>query len=222
MGAHTGHFLYFKKMKNTLDIQNLGQIPYSEAFDLQLRLHRQRVNDKIPDTLLLLEHPHVYTMGRHADDHNIVWNEHERRDRSVEVRHVDRGGDVTYHGPGQLVGYPIIKLEERGLTPRGLVSWVEHMVIRTVAASGIASYVHPNYPGVWVGDAKICAIGMRIKERVSYHGFALNVNTDLSYFNGIIPCGIQDKSVCSIKSLIGKKADMDIVRERLSKEALKG
>jgi len=220
MGAQEKHMQYYIKMKKTLSIQNLGQIPYTEAFDLQLRLHRQRVDDKIPDTLLLLEHPHVYTLGRHANDNNIVWDNDERRNRGVDVRHVDRGGDVTYHGPGQLVGYPIIKLEEKGLTPRGLVKWVENMIIRTVAASGIASYIHPEYPGVWVGDAKICAIGMRIKERVSYHGFALNVNTDLSYFNGIVPCGIQDKSVCSIKSLIGKKTDMDIVREILIKEAL--
>ncbi|MCF7832108.1 MAG: lipoyl(octanoyl) transferase LipB [Candidatus Marinimicrobia bacterium] len=207
-------------MEKTLDIQDLGQIAYAEAFDLQLRLHKERIAGKIPDTLLLLEHPHVYTLGRHANDNNIVWQEAERRNRSVEVRHVDRGGDVTYHGPGQLVGYPIIKLEERGLTPRSLVAWVENLIIRTVAASGIASYVHPEHPGVWVGDAKICAIGMRIKERVSYHGFALNVNTDLSYFEGIVPCGIQDKSVCSIKSLIGKKTDMDLVKERLIKEAM--
>ncbi|RKY55741.1 MAG: lipoyl(octanoyl) transferase, partial [Candidatus Neomarinimicrobiota bacterium] len=135
-------------------------------------------------------------------------------------RKVDRGGDVTYHGPGQLVGYPIIKLEDRGLSPRRLVAWVEKLIIGTVASYGIAAYVHPHYPGVWVGDAKICAIGMRIKEKVSYHGFALNVSTDLSYFNGIVPCGIHDKSVCSLSSILGKKIDIEVVKERLIKEAI--
>lgn len=206
-------------MKKILEIRDLGQIAYAEAFDLQLHLHSERVNGKIPDTLLLLEHPHVYTLGRHANDNNIVWDKDERRNRSVEIQHVDRGGDVTYHGPGQLVGYPIIKLEERGLTPRSLVNWVENMIIRTVAAYGIASYVNPQHPGVWVNEAKICAIGMRIKEKVSYHGFALNVNTDLSYFDGIVPCGIQNTSVCSLSSVLGRKINIEEVKERLIKEA---
>ncbi len=207
-------------MEKQLHTQDLGTIDYAEAFDLQLDLHGRRIENKIPDTLLLLEHPHVFTLGRHAQENNVVWNENELNRHQVEVRQVDRGGDVTYHGPGQLVGYPIIKLEDRGLSPRRLVAWVEKLIIGTVASYGIAAYVHPQYPGVWVGDAKICAIGMRIKEKVSYHGFALNVSTDLSYFNGIIPCGIQDKSVCSLSSILGKKIDIEDVKKRLIKEAL--
>ncbi len=207
-------------MEKQLHTQDLGTIDYAEAFDLQLDLHGRRIENKIPDTLLLLEHPHVFTLGRHAQENNVVCNENELNRHQVEVRQVDRGGDVTYHGPGQLVGYPIIKLEDRGLSPRRLVAWVEKLIIGTVASYGIAAYVHPQYPGVWVGDAKICAIGMRIKEKVSYHGFALNVSTDLSYFNGIIPCGIQDKSVCSLSSILGKKIDIEDVKKRLIKEAL--
>ena len=207
-------------MGKQLHTQDLGTIDYAEAFDLQLDLHGRRIKNKIPDTLLLLEHPHVFTLGRHAQEDNVVWNENELNRHQVEVRQVDRGGDVTYHGPGQLVGYPIIKLEDRGLSPRRLVAWVEKLIIGTVASYGIAAYVHPQYPGVWVGDAKICAIGMRIKEKVSYHGFALNVSTDLSYFNGIVPCGIHDKSVCSLSSILGKKIDIEVVKERLIKEAI--
>ncbi|MCD6337439.1 MAG: lipoyl(octanoyl) transferase LipB [Candidatus Marinimicrobia bacterium] len=207
-------------MGKQLHTQDLGTIDYAKAFDLQLDLHDRRIENKIPDTLLLLEHPHVFTLGRHAQEGNVVWNENELNRHQVEVRKVDRGGDVTYHGPGQLVGYPIIKLEDRGLSPRRLVAWVEKLIIGTVASYGIAAYVHPQYPGVWVGDAKICAIGMRIKEKVSYHGFALNVSTDLSYFNGIVPCGIHDKSVCSLSSILGKKIDIEVVKERLIKEAI--
>ena len=207
-------------MGKELHTQDLGTIDYAEAFDLQLELHRQRLENKIPDTLLLLEHPHVFTLGRHAREGNVVWDKKELEQNSVEVRHVDRGGDVTYHGPGQLVGYPIIKLNDRGFRPRRLVEWVENLIIRTVASFGIASYVHPEYPGIWIGDAKICAIGMRIREGVSYHGFALNVSTDLSYFNGIVPCGIQNKGICSLSSVLGRKIKIEEVKERLIKEAI--
>ena len=207
-------------MEKGLHTQDLGTIQYNDAFDLQLKLHGQRVDNKIPDTMLLLEHPHVFTLGRHATDGNVMWNEKELAEHDVFVKHVDRGGDVTYHGPGQLVGYPIIKLKDRNLRPRRLVEWIEKIIIRTVAKFGIASYVHPEYPGVWVGDAKICAIGMRIREGVSYHGFALNISTDLSYFEGIVPCGIQDKSVCSLESLLGRKIDIEEVKAIIIKEAL--
>jgi lipoyl(octanoyl) transferase len=202
-------------MENDLQIRYLGTVPYERAFRQQLKLHAQRVGNQIPDTLLLLEHPHVFTLGRHANDGNLLWNASKRAEKGVELRHVDRGGDVTYHGPGQLVGYPIIKLTQRGLLPKRLVEWVENTIIRTLASFHIQAYVPPDHPGVWVEDAKICAIGMRIREGVSYHGFALNVNTDLAYFSGIIPCGIADKKVCSMASILGKDPDIDAVREAL-------
>ncbi len=205
-------------MGKIIHTQDLGTIDYAEAFDLQLKLHGNRIENKIPDTLLLLEHPHVFTLGRHAREGNVVWNEKELIQHNVEVRQVDRGGDVTYHGPGQLVGYPIINLKDRDLRPRRLVEKVENLIIRTIAGYGISSYVRPEHPGVWVGDSKICAIGMRIKEGVSYHGFALNVSTDLSYFNGIVPCGISNKSVCSLYSLLGRKINIQDVKKRLINE----
>lgn len=202
-------------MKKELKIEFMGIIPYETAFRRQLELQKLRVQEKIPDTLLLLEHPHVYTLGRHAREENLVWSEEERRIHDVDLQQTDRGGDVTYHGPGQLVGYPIIRLMDRGLLPRRLVEWVENTVIQTLYSFGIRAYVHPDYPGVWVGEAKICAIGMRIREGVSYHGFALNVNTDLSYFSGIIPCGINGGKICSMASLLGYKPEMRQVREKL-------
>jgi lipoyl(octanoyl) transferase len=208
-------------MKNKLQIEYSGIIPYETAFRRQLELHEMRVSDRIPDTLLLLEHPHVYTLGRHARKENLVWTEPERQVHKVEVQQTDRGGDVTYHGPGQLVGYPIIKLTERGLLPRRMVEWVENSVIQTLEAFGIKAGIHPDYPGVWVDEAKICAIGMRIREGVSYHGFALNVSTDLSYFAGIVPCGISDKHVCSMESVLGEHTDILEVRETLSVIAAK-
>ena len=206
-------------MEKDLKIQYPGRIEYNAAFDLQLDLHAQRVRDEIPDTLLLLEHPHVYTLGRHAKIDNLVWDDTLRREKNVDLIRVDRGGDVTYHGPGQLVGYPIIKLTGRGLLPKRLVEWIENSIICTLAYFGIEAFVHPKYPGIWVGDAKICAIGMRIKEGVSYHGFALNVSTDLSYFEGIIPCGIKNKAVCSMSSVLGKTIDIMQVEQILARVA---
>lgn len=203
-------------MKNDLQIIDAGLVPYVEAYERQLELHKKRVEGSVPDTLLLLEHPHVYTLGRHATDMNLLWNERERALKGIDLQKTDRGGDVTYHGPGQLVGYPIIDLRKRGLLPRRLVEWVEKSIIALLDFYGISSYVHSDYPGVWVDDAKICAIGMRIREGVSYHGFALNVATDLSYFAGIVPCGISDKKVCSIESLLKKETDIRKVRETLS------
>ncbi len=206
-------------MSGQLKIRYLGQVPYREAFEKQLQLHQLRVENRIPDTLLLLEHPHVYTLGRHASRENLVWNEAERKKNGVDIQHVDRGGDVTYHGPGQLVGYPLIKLEECKLTPRRLVKWVEDLIVDTLSVYGIESYVHPDYPGVWVGDAKICAIGMRIKKGVSYHGFALNISTDLRYFKGIVPCGIGDKEVCSLESLLHRNVEHKVLYGVLSERA---
>lgn len=206
-------------MEKGLHTQDLGTIQYNEAFDLQQELHCKRVNGTIPDTMLLLEHPHVFTLGRHATDTNILWNKKQLEERRIMLMHVDRGGDATYHGPGQIVGYPIIKLKERGLSPKKMVEWVENLIIRTVAHFGISSYVHPEHPGIWVGDSKLCAIGMRIRNDVSYHGFALNVSTDLSYFNGIVPCGIKNKNVCSLESLLGRKIDINEVKAIISGEA---
>ncbi len=207
------------------EVWRLGRIPYREAWDLQNPLVEARSRSEAPDRLLLLEHPHVYTLGSSARDEHLLWPPEKCERLGIEVVRVDRGGDITYHGPGQLVGYPIIRLprsEAAGLRAdfTGYVRKLEAVIIRTLADFGIAAKPLPGLTGVWVdtpsGEAKICAIGVRINTRaVTKHGFALNVNTDLRYFEGIIPCGIADRGVTSMAALRGAPVDESEVVERL-------
>lgn len=170
---------------------------------------------EIPDTLILLEHPHVYTLGRSGHAENILADESALAATSAAVRWVDRGGDVTYHGPGQLVGYPIVHLERLGRDTHQHVWRIEETLIRTLADFGVSGQRDPAYPGVWVGEAKIAAIGVRVAKWVSSHGFALNVSTDLSYFDNIIPCGIQGRGVTSLSQLLGRTVGRREVEEYL-------
>jgi lipoyl(octanoyl) transferase len=161
-----------------------------------------------PERLLLLEHPHVFTLGRGADSRNILADRQQLESHSIEVHETGRGGDVTYHGPGQLVGYPIINLKPDRCDVHRYVRDLEEAIIRTVADFGITGTRIAGLTGVWVGDEKIAAIGVRIARWVTSHGFALNVNTDLGYFRMIVPCGITDKGVTSISRLLGHGVDL--------------
>jgi lipoyl(octanoyl) transferase len=174
----------------------LGEVAYDEAWALQRWLAEDRAEDRIPDTLLLLEHPHTYTLGRTGDPGNILLSRDELAARGVAVYETDRGGDVTYHGPGQLVGYPIMRIEDRSDVLR-YIRCLEEVLIRTLADFDIQADRIAGLSGVWIGDEKIAAIGVKMG-RVTSHGFALNVTTDLDYFGHIIPCGIRDKGVTSI------------------------
>jgi lipoyl(octanoyl) transferase len=178
-----------------------GTVGYLDAWDLQRRLVARRQADTAGDVLVLLEHPPVYTLGSRADRTHVLLDEAELAVRGIEVVQVDRGGDVTYHGPGQLVGYPVLKLA----SVRGVVDYVralEEVLIRTAAAFGVTAERSSGLTGVWVGDRKLAAIGVRVASRgVTSHGFALNVTTDLHDFDGIVPCGIPDRGVCSLASL---------------------
>ncbi len=178
-----------------------GLLPYGAAWELQRDLVRRRAADGLADVLLTLEHPPVFTAGKSWKREHVLWDEVERATRGIEFHEVDRGGDVTYHGPGQLVGYPVLKLT--GL--RGVVDYVralEEVCIRTAADFGVAARPVKGYTGVWVGDHKLVAIGVRVSSRgVTNHGFAFNVTTDLSHFHGIVPCGIEGRGVCSLRSL---------------------
>jgi len=185
-----------------LTVQRLGLVSYDEAWALQNDLHDKRSRAEIGDTLLLLEHPHVYTIGRRGTHDDVL-----RPD--VDVVETDRGGQVTYHGPGQLVGYPIVYLGPAA----DLVKYVrrlEDVMIGALATFGIAAGRDDGNTGVWVNNAKIGAIGVRVTRNVTKHGFALNVATDLSYFAGIVPCGITDKGVTSMRAL-GCRAGVDHV-----------
>jgi lipoyl(octanoyl) transferase len=191
-----------------------GLVSYAEAWDWQRRLVELRAQDAIGDVLLTLEHPKVFTAGKTADLSHVLWDAAERAARGIELHEVDRGGDVTYHGPGQLVGYPVLRLD----TSKGVVGYVralEEVCVRTAADLGIEAAPVPGLTGVWVGDRKLVAIGVRISSRgVTSHGFAFNVTTDLHDFDGIVPCGISDRGVCSLASL-GVTIDADEVRNRL-------
>ena len=189
-----------------LDVRRLGSVPYGEAVALQADLVRRRRTDEIPDTLLLLEHPHVITLGSGSHGEHVLVSEQERRDRGIELYDSGRGGDVTYHGPGQLVGYPILRLEEGRRDLHRYLRDLEEALIRGIARFGLEGRRVEGLTGVWVGDDKVAAIGIRVSSGwITSHGFALNVSTDLSYFGTIVPCGIRDHGVCSISDLLGRK-----------------
>ena len=197
---------------------SLGRVGYAAASDLQNQLVQERAQPNGIDRLLLLEHPPTFTLGASGHDEYVLWNEDERRAAGVELFRVDRGGDVTYHGPGQIVGYPILQLprEQVRVNVTGYVRNIETVIINILADYGIAGQPIPGLTGVWVGDEKVCAIGVRINVKaVTKHGFAFNVNTDMRYFSGIVPCGIQDKGVTSLAQLVGASVDEDDVKQHL-------
>ena len=181
-----------------LIVSHLGRMNYTSALALQRRVHALVAVDEMPSTLLLLEHPHVYTLGRRGSDADILIGPERRVELGGEVAHVDRGGEVTYHGPGQLVGYPIINLKEWGGGPLKYVRALESMLIATLAELGIVAESEDRPTGVWIGNAKIAAIGVRVSRGVTTHGFALNVDPDLSYFDHIVPCGDPEAQVTSV------------------------
>jgi len=192
-----------------------GTVPYATAWDWQRELVRRRAADEIGDVLLTLEHPRVYTLGRRASRENVLLSDAELAARGIETYDVDRGGDVTYHGPGQLVAYPILRLRD----PTSIVPYVralEEVGIRTAASYGIDAGRLDGFSGAWVGHDKLMAIGVRVTaNHVTEHGLALNVTTHLDDFDGIVPCGITDKGVCSLASLgIDTTVDEAVVRLR--------
>jgi lipoyl(octanoyl) transferase len=194
-------------------VRRLGTIDYQAALDLQKALVEQRKQGVIPDHLLLLEHPPVITLGarNHASRSNILETPEGLARKGVGLFETGRGGDVTYHGPGQLVGYPILELPPGRRDVHRYVRDLEEVLIQAVATFGIAATRIPGLTGIWAGDEKLAAIGVRISRWVTSHGFALNVNTDLSQFGLIVPCGITDKGVTSMAQILGRPVLMDEV-----------
>ena len=184
----------------------LGRIPYAEAVELQHSVRDALRSGEGPERFLLLEHPHVYTLGRNADGTDVLAGPEWLRARGIEVAECDRGGQVTYHGPGQLVGYPIINLSPDRRDIRRYVRDLQEVLIRTLAEYGIEARPGEEqaFIGVWVGKSKIASIGVHLSRWITTHGFALNVSTDLSYFGGIIPCGLDQVEMTSIERLTGK------------------
>lgn len=181
----------------------LGRVDYPAAWAWQKELYLARLEGERNDAVMLLEHPPTYTLGRRADGSDLVYGEAEMAAQGIGLYNVDRGGRATYHGPGQLVGYPILQLGERYDVLRYLRN-LEDVVIRTAADLGVEAHTDPEHTGVWVGHNKIGAIGVKITRGITMHGFAFNVTTDLSMFQGIVPCGIQDRWVTSVAAETGR------------------
>lgn len=187
----------------TCHVLYLGLVDYQEAWDKQRELVRQRSSRQIDDTLLLLEHPHTYTMGRATQDGHLLVSPETLAAQGITLIESDRGGDITYHGPGQVVGYPILKLSWHGGDLLHYLRMLEEVIIMVLADYGINADRMAGLTGVWVGDAKIAAIGVKLSASgITHHGFALNVTTDMHYFEQIIPCGIVDKDVTSMARLL--------------------
>jgi lipoyl(octanoyl) transferase len=190
-----------------LHVERPGTVAYADGLELQKRLVERRRAGEIPDTLLLLEHPHVITLGTSAQRENILIADADGQLLGIEVFDTGRGGDVTYHGPGQLVGYPILDLKPDRCDLHGYVRDLEEVLIRALASFGISAGRKDGLTGAWVGDDKIAAIGVRVSSGwITSHGFALNVTTDLSYFGSIVPCGITEFGVTSMARVLGAES----------------
>lgn len=188
-----------------------GRERYAQTWERQLELHTLRRTGQIPDTLVLVEHEPVITLGRHGDPANLLLREESLAQRGVDLHRVERGGDITYHGPGQLVGYPILDLRQRGLSVRDLMRGLEEALIRTVGTWGITAGRIAGLTGVWHDQGKLAALGVAVQGGVSFHGFALNVDPDLSHFQYIVPCGIVGKPVTSMAQVLRQPLKLEEV-----------
>ncbi len=231
----------FESTSGEAEVRFLGCVPYARAWELQERIAASVAEGKVAPTLLLLEHPHTYTFGRRGQEHNLLWAADELEARGIEVHWVDRGGDVTYHGPGQLVGYPLLPLGEvdaDGHLPGpdyiGYLRGLEETLILTLEAFGVAATRLEGLTGVWITPqearrfphapaalreqpSKIAAIGVKVDVRgVSRHGFALNVDPDMTYWQGIVPCGIEDKAVVSLADLLPDPPSLRLVASEVA------
>jgi lipoyl(octanoyl) transferase len=185
-----------------------GRVPYARAYELMHDLAERRARHEVPDTLVLLEHPPTYTAGRRSDPAHLLLAEAEIERSGAELHFVDRGGSVTFHGPGQLVGYPIVHLGP-GMDVIAHLRAIEEVVIRAAADLGVTLHRDPDHTGVWAGDRKVGAIGVRVSRGVTLHGFAINCDTDLRWFDAIVPCGLTDRTVGSLSMLAGRTIGID-------------
>ena len=200
-------------MNNQIKIIDLGQMDYQSAWRYQKNLHQDVLLGQAPDTLIFVEHEPVYTLGKNADENHLL----QSAPNDARVFNIERGGDITFHGPGQIVGYPILDLHRYKKSISWYMRILEQILIDTLAIFCIEAELKKGLTGVWVGDEKIGAQGVRISRWVTMHGFALNVNTDLNYFNGIIPCGIFEYGVTSMEKIMGKKQDLSEVKKCITR-----
>ncbi|MBL7013104.1 MAG: lipoyl(octanoyl) transferase LipB [Candidatus Marinimicrobia bacterium] len=194
-----------------IDIIDLGISPYKNVWTLQKELQQKRIDGKIDDTLILVEHEPVYTLGKNANKNHLLQN----RDKSVEVYSIERGGDITFHGPGQLVCYPILDLSNYKKSVSWYMSTLEQVIIDTLGSFNISANRNDGLTGVWVNDEKIAALGVRISRWVTMHGFSLNVNPDLRFYDGIIPCGIFEHGITSMETILDQPINISQVKATL-------
>lgn len=214
-------------MPKTIELYDLEEGSYQPVWDLQHEVQKRIIDEKRAeqkkefegtrktDALLFVEHPHVYTLGKSGAEENMLRSMAELMNLDAEFVKIDRGGDITYHGPGQVVGYPILDLDRHFTDIHKYLRFLEEVLIRVCADYGFKAERIDGLTGVWIGEEKIAALGIRCSRWVTMHGFALNVNTNLDYFQNIVPCGIQDKAVTSLQKLTGKELDLKEVKERI-------
>ena len=205
-----------KVSNSKIKLIHLERTPYKEVWNLQKKLQKERIKEEINDTIILTEHEPVYTLGKNANVNHLLPN----RDRNIEVFNIERGGDITFHGPGQLVGYPILCLKNYKPSITWYMRTLEQVIIDTLKNFSISATRRRNFTGVWVGDEKIAAMGVRISRWVTMHGFSININPDLKFYDGIIPCGIFEFGVTSMKEL-GVHTSMNTVKSNLIKNLFK-
>jgi len=214
-------------MKNIIELYELGLQSYQPVWDLQHKVQQRIIDEKKlervgdfsgqrkNDAFLFVEHPHVYTLGKSGNEENMLRSLIELKQLEAEFIKTNRGGDITYHGPGQIVGYPILDLDRYFTDIHKYLRYLEEVIILLCNDYGFKADRIDGLTGVWIGEQKICALGIRCSRWVTMHGFALNVNTNLEYFNSIVPCGINDKEVTSLSNLLGKEIDIEEVKKRI-------
>lgn len=197
--------------KKEMWLLDIGFKNYKLSLNLQTRLWELRTKDILPDTLILAEHDHTITFGKSSKKEDLLLTDEEQQSLGLSVYEVDRGGEYTYHGPGQLVGYPIMYLDRKPGIIALYITRLEEVIIKTLGEYNISGHRRAGFPGVWVGDKKICSIGITVRKWIAYHGFALNVNTDLSYFRYIRPCGQDWRIMTSMAQILAKDINMEKV-----------
>lgn len=208
-----------------IQFQDWGEVPYNEAWERQEQIFSQTIDRKLQgkateNTMIFCEHPHVYTLGKSGDEHNLLIDYIQMQAAGAQFVKTNRGGDITYHGPGQIVGYPVFDLNSFNIGLKKYIELLEEVVVLTLKDVGIYAERFPGATGVWLdvgkpSARKICAIGVRSSRFVTMHGFALNVNTDLTYFSHINPCGFVDKGVTSVQKELGHSVDVEMIKSKL-------
>lgn len=221
------------KAPGNVIVAELGLVPYAKAWDYQKMVQKKLIDEKLAkrtnpdaevdanDYLLYVEHPHVYTLGKSGDAANLLKNDSQLKQLNASFVEIDRGGDITYHGPGQIVGYPIFDLDRYDTDLHIYLRNLEEAMILVLAHYGFKGERIKGLTGVWVNGAKICAMGIKCSRWVTMHGFAFNVNTNMSYFSHIVPCGITDKPVCSLSQLLGRTVAIDEVKKLITESLAK-